>query len=368
VNRLEERYRRVLRVLPADYRARWEEEMVEAYLASVETDDPDRAEFLAEFGRPSLPEVYSVVALSVWLRLGLAGSPSARSAAWGGAVRFVALAWVLVGAATATVLFLEPLWMVLAALWPAAPPVPYVAPPPPGPMTGLAGVVWQFAPLGWIVAFAALLLGRPRLARIIATVLVARAVAWVLASLVESVVVDAATVWGYAVPMVVLHVGLLPTLWAFRPGDRPRGRPWLLAFAAGVAVLGLLAAASYAIVDGPVAGDHVDDGVTDAIMWAAGDHTNLYVIVAVIAAVLHLSRGAGRDPAGSLRLAVLVGVLLGLRLATLPLWMSDAGSVPTVAIVVEVVLLMLVALPLVRSASGRRLGSSGGGAAAARTP
>ncbi|HZM75585.1 MAG TPA: hypothetical protein VFC19_07645, partial [Candidatus Limnocylindrales bacterium] len=74
MNRLEERYRRVLRLLPASYRGVWEEDMVATFLASVATDDREEAEYLADFGRPSWPEVFSIVALAIRLRIGSAGA------------------------------------------------------------------------------------------------------------------------------------------------------------------------------------------------------------------------------------------------------------------------------------------------------
>jgi len=46
VSVLEDRYRAVLRVLPASYRAVWEEEMVCTFLDSTRTGDPDDDEFL----------------------------------------------------------------------------------------------------------------------------------------------------------------------------------------------------------------------------------------------------------------------------------------------------------------------------------
>jgi hypothetical protein len=365
VNRLEERYRRVLRVLPAPYRVRWEEEMVEAYLASVETDDPDRAEFLAEFGRPRWAEVASVVALSVRLRLGLAGSPSAGSRAWGDAVRFVALVWVLVGAATAATVALEPLWTVLLTHWGVAAPDPYaVAELAPGTMGGLADTVWRFAPLAWIIAFAALLLGRIRAARIVAAVLVARQVVWLLVSAVDSVVVGRPTYWEYALPTVLVDVGLLVTLWAVRPGDRPRPRPWLLAFVVGVVGLGLLALTTQAVVVRAAAAADPGASHLDAVLWAVSDRGNLYVFVVVVAAALQMARGAGRDPARSLRWAVLVGVVLVQRLVTVPVW--GGASPGLVAVAVEVLALVAVMVSLAGSAAGLR--SWDDGAAAARTP
>ena len=62
---LEDRYRSVLRMLPASYRAVWEEEMVSTFLASMDPDDIDEAEFRADFGRPGFSEVASVAGLAV---------------------------------------------------------------------------------------------------------------------------------------------------------------------------------------------------------------------------------------------------------------------------------------------------------------
>jgi hypothetical protein len=99
VNRLEQRYRVVLRtLLPASYRKLWEEDMVATFLESMASDDAEAAEYLADYGRPSWSEVASVAALAVRLRLGAANAPL-RSGAWGEAVRLVALMGLLVHAA-----------------------------------------------------------------------------------------------------------------------------------------------------------------------------------------------------------------------------------------------------------------------------
>jgi hypothetical protein len=47
VSRLAERYRFVLRLLPADYRQEWEEDMVAAFLDSMDTGDPETTAYLA---------------------------------------------------------------------------------------------------------------------------------------------------------------------------------------------------------------------------------------------------------------------------------------------------------------------------------
>ncbi|MER5884004.1 hypothetical protein ABT160_09265 [Streptomyces sp. NPDC001941] len=92
VTLVEQRYRSVLRVLPAYYRAEREDEMVEAFLHGVPEDVRDEA-------RPSTGEVVSVLALAVRTRLGGAGAP-ARYAVLGEAVRLFALLGVLLQAAT----------------------------------------------------------------------------------------------------------------------------------------------------------------------------------------------------------------------------------------------------------------------------
>ncbi|MFI6601261.1 hypothetical protein ACIBHX_33870 [Nonomuraea sp. NPDC050536] len=85
---LERRYRSVLRLLPASYRAVREEEMVSAFMEFY-GEVPDE-----ENPRPRWSEVASVLALSTRLRLGAPGA-GPRFAAWGAAVRLVAQAGLL---------------------------------------------------------------------------------------------------------------------------------------------------------------------------------------------------------------------------------------------------------------------------------
>lgn len=78
--------------------------MVATFLASMNTDDVEDAEYLAAYGRPSWSEVASVVRLAVRLRVGGVGMPP-LSVAWGEAVRavrLVALVVLLVNAISAT--------------------------------------------------------------------------------------------------------------------------------------------------------------------------------------------------------------------------------------------------------------------------
>jgi hypothetical protein len=53
---LEQRYRRVLRLLPGYYRDKWEEDMVAAFLDGWLTGDPDEDSVTMEYDRPTRPE------------------------------------------------------------------------------------------------------------------------------------------------------------------------------------------------------------------------------------------------------------------------------------------------------------------------
>lgn len=81
---LEERYRRVLWLLPAFYRAEREEEMVCAFMEGA----GDLAD--ADNPRPRWSEIASVAALAMRVRLGSVGAPP-RYLPWGEAVRLVAV-------------------------------------------------------------------------------------------------------------------------------------------------------------------------------------------------------------------------------------------------------------------------------------
>ena len=83
---LEQRYRRVLRLLPGYYRDKWEEDMVAAFLDTWLTGDPDEDSVTMEFDRPGWREVASVAGLAARLYLGGAVAPR-RYFAWGEAVR-----------------------------------------------------------------------------------------------------------------------------------------------------------------------------------------------------------------------------------------------------------------------------------------
>jgi hypothetical protein len=200
MSRLEDRYRRVLRLLPAGYRQVWQEDMVAAFLASTATGDPETDEYLADYGRPGLAEVASVAALAARLRLGT--DAPARRDAWGRAVRLAVLLATLTNAVMSTGGVTVTAWLTGALGWPPV-PAGWVLPPQ---HPGLPAVLATVAGYAWLPAYLALLLGHRRAAQAVA----------------------------YRLIEVVVVLGMA----AFRPGDPPaHRRRWLAALPVGVALV-----------------------------------------------------------------------------------------------------------------------------------
>ncbi|WP_062431029.1 hypothetical protein [Herbidospora daliensis] len=140
---LESRYRRVLRLLPASYRAEREEEMVSAFL--------DGAGPAGDDARPRWPEIASVAALAVRLRLG----------AWGGAVRLTALIGLAFQAAMSCVYLAQTLGVHGLLPYPAG-ELPIGEP---ASAERLWHLVRELSSVLWIAAYVALVRGRPRVAK-----------------------------------------------------------------------------------------------------------------------------------------------------------------------------------------------------------
>jgi hypothetical protein len=321
---LEDRYRRVLRVLPAAYRAEWEEEMVATFLASMATDDPDEAEYLVDYGRPSWPEVGSVLALALRLRLGGAGAPP-RFVAWGQAIRLVTLMWLL-GQAVLGVADEEfGLWLSGKLSWLPDPPAEW------GVVTDVWHRVEGLVGLIWVLAFVGLLLGHRRIAQVLAVI----ATVPILVATGNAVVdlVDGAhpPLLGL-LAILLLDVFAVVGMVAFHPDTPlPPPRPWYTALVAGALVVPWLFAVP--VLDWP----------------------GIWAIAVVLMGAVHLAGPAldwgDRSPAWSHALALAAGAAFTLRVAFLLefLWARSPAWPPVGLVVlgvVEAVALVVVAVPL----------------------
>jgi hypothetical protein len=295
MSRLEERYRAVLRLLPADYRARWEQEMVAAFLESMETGDPEQDEYVRDYGRPSWSEVGSVAALAVRLRLGGAGTP--RSVTWGAAVRLAVLMALLANAVTGTLGAGFRLWLAGTLSWLPDPPGTWVAQTP----SGYWYVSSDLGGLLWLAAYVAFLIGHRAAGRAFIGLGMLPGATFAVVSTVG--IVGGPPSVGVTPWVVLLADGalLLGTV-AFQPGAAPvRIRPWLWALPVGVVT---------------VAGFWLGIVATALLDWAG-----LHAVLVVAAALAYLGGAALRivrpAPAWSLALLVLAAAALAARLITL---------------------------------------------------
>ena len=219
---LEDRYRRVLRLLPGYYRARWEDDMAAAYLDSRMAGDEDEDEYIFEFGRPAWPEVASVAALAARLYLGGAGTPR-RYFAWGQAARRAVLAVVLVHAVQGLTGLMLLAWRRHPASWVPALPASLAGPVP----GGFWPAVGHAVNYTWIVVFLALLLGQYRSARVIAALAVAAGLAFLLQAQVASVLLRPLGSWSF---WFLFDLTPVLAMAAFHRDAPPAARrSWLLA-------------------------------------------------------------------------------------------------------------------------------------------
>lgn len=307
---LEQRYRCVLRMLPASYRKAWEEDMVATFLASMNTDDAEDGEYLADYGRPSWSEVASVVRLAVRLRVGGVGMPP-LSVAWGEtvrAVRLVALMVLLVNAVSAT-------WGVWRMFWLAhqIPGLPAPAQVPALPL-GFWSMIWNVVGWLWVVAYLALVCGQWRAARLFAVLAFLPSVGFAVR---DTLATDPATAVIARWSDVLISGLLLLTLTAFhRDTPRVRRRPWLIAFAVGIALTPIL---EFVLWAGPMDSQWLLD-------WAG-----LGCVLVVTAALVHLAGQAiGRSPVPSWALALALLSFAALVLRTVWLWNYYILSAPAI--------------------------------------
>ena len=286
---LEQRYRRVLRLLPRYYRDKWEEDMVAAFLDGWLTGDPDEDSVTMEYDRPSRQEVASVVGLAARLYLGAAGAPR-RYLAWGQAIRGAVLAVLL----THAIWGLDQLLLVARGhhLIGWLPPTPAAG--------GIWLTVWYTAGYWWIVVFVALVLGRYRVARLGAVLAVAAALAIVLQGQLTGELVSPFASWSYWVLMDLVPVAAMAAFHRDAP-PVPR-RPWLLALPAGC----LLVNVPWLTLQ-----------LTGNAAWLPDDFGMCCLLVA-IACLVHVPRAWSRRPGlGTWSLAlILLAAVVGLERLT----------------------------------------------------
>jgi hypothetical protein len=300
---LEQRYRRVLRLLPGYYRDQWEEDMVAAFLDSWLTGDPDEDSVTMEFDRPSWQEVASVAGLAARLYLGAAGTPR-RYFAWGQAVRGAVLAVLLVHAAAG----LDGLVSVF---------VPdgqrRIVPAPPATIAGLPGSVWPYTvwyAVGyvWILVFVALILGHYRVARVTAVLAIVPALVWLLREQLTGSLLSPFASWSF---WFLIDLAPVLAMTAFHRDAPPAARrPWLLALPA-----------YYLLVSTPVAAAKL----TGHFAWVP-DTPGLCCVVVALLCLAHAPRAwSSRAGPGvwSLTLVLLAAVAGVYRITSLGDYLQD---------------------------------------------
>ncbi|MGA5764055.1 hypothetical protein [Nonomuraea bangladeshensis] len=209
---LEQRYRSVLRLLPASYRAEREEEMVDAFM-EMYGDAPDETN-----PRPPWGEIASVLALSVRIRLGATGS-APRFLVWGETVRLVAL----IGLAFQAAVALSGVDDLLRGVSGDSESDYFGAP---GSPERLLAIVVTIIGVCTAVAFTAIMRGRPRAAKPAALLGLLPAVYVLVKHVVAGEVIlpleNSAQLASAAVPVIALFAG-------FHADVSPVRRSWWLA-------------------------------------------------------------------------------------------------------------------------------------------
>jgi hypothetical protein len=317
---LEQRYRRVLRLLPGYYREAWEQDMVAAFLDTWMTGDPDEDSVTMEFDRPGWREVVSVAALAVRLYLGGVGA-AGRYFAWGQAVRQAVLALVLVHAMVSLNALVFLTWSRRLFGLPA-PPASLAAATP----DGIWPSVWYAGYYAWIVVFVALVLGYYRPARVIAALAIVPDLVWLLRG--EFTGAFPAVPFGPWAFWILINLVPVLAMTAFHRNAPPaERRRWLLALPV-----------SYLLVAMP-----------ELILQATGnaawrpDPAGVFCLLVTLACLAHAPRARSRRTAGSgvwsLTLTLLAAVIGAYRIASI----SDYWHDPHLIMVSLVELLILAA-------------------------
>jgi hypothetical protein len=291
---LEQRYRRVLRLLPGYYRDKWEQDMVAAFLDSWLTGDPKADEYITKAARPSWAEIASVAGLAIRLYLGGASTPR-RYFAWGQAIRRAVLAMTLLQAVRSLDVLVQTAWSRHLLGWLPAPPASLV---PGTPGNGIMPMVWYLVAYAWIVSFVVLVLGHYRTAQVIA----ALAIVPDLVSLLQGELIGAFRgpslgPWAF---WILLNLATVLAMAAFHRDAPPAApMPWLLALPVG-----------YLLVYVPLLAVQASGNSA----WLP-DFSGLYCILVSLACLAHAPRTRSRRGESS-----------GLWSLTLTLLAADAGA------------------------------------------
>ena len=332
---LEQRYRRVLRLLPGYYRQRWEEDMVAAFLDSWLTGDPDEDEAVVEFCKPSWAEAASVASLAARLYLGGAAAPP-RYFARGQAIRRAVLAVTLVHALLAVNVLVFLVWSRRLVGWLPAPPASLVVAP-----GGVWDAVYYLVCLAWIVIFLTLALGHYRTARILAALAIVPGLVALLPAQLTGIMPAPFGPWIF---WVLVDLAPVLAMTAFHRDAPPAAAwPWLLALPVGCL-----------LVYGPLLALQA----TGNFAWLP-DFPGLCCILVSLACLAHAPRARSRQAGGSgvwsLTLVLLAAVAGAYRIVTLTGYLHDPHLI---SVSLAELLIVLASVALVAADAARALAAT----------
>jgi hypothetical protein len=356
MNLLEERYRRVLRLLPASYRAEREEEMVAAFLESAaqDTEAGDTGQDADEdMARPGWSEIASVAALAVRLRLGGVGAPP-RPFAWGEAVRLSARLGMLFHAALACVSLggLLRLYGVLGA-GSAAGIDPDTILGPAGSAERLGRLADSAPLIAWTAAYVALIYGHRNAAKALAVLAVLPAIYRLVADLTTMIWTSPGHAAGASaslrtdIPYVLLAgVPVLALLAGFHRDAPATRRPSKL-------VVPLLVTGAVLTT---ALGAVVTEPGLDPRIWPLIDPGGLFCLLLLATTLtytgVHLIAPVRRSPSWPLALLLLLGPALTTRIAALDAYSSLPAVRPgMVTLLTQIITAPLTALLLLAMAT-----------------
>lgn len=337
---LEQRYRNVLRLLPASYRAQREDEMVTAFLESVgevsDEDDP----------KPGFSEVASVAGLAIRVRLGDVDGPAGRIR-WGDVFRLVAVLGLLYQAVNSLVSGIGSLRLFVGGGEAMSPHMFMEIVGPPGSVSRLAWVGWLLVDAAVIAGYLALLRGHRSTAKILALCLLARPAYQEVAD--HAVGSGGTMVGSDLLASLFAVVTVIALVLGFHRGARAvtHRRRWLGVLVASSVVLEVLVL---------LAGWVLNSAAAPGIAWISPSVVACLFLAAAGTGyvVWHLLAPGRRTPVWPLAFAVLITIRLGMLLGELQ-FMEHAQLVPTVSAGAAAALVAILLVALARHAANTQL-------------